>query len=87
MFARLGNFQSYLDEELGIDEPVGDINDVVQIKKSETEPKEEMRDADAPTVESPDDSSEVQTSAGLPGAILDANEEEAVVVQTMQTHT
>ncbi|GMF45288.1 unnamed protein product [Phytophthora fragariaefolia] len=89
MSARLGKFQSYLSEELGPDKPVEDSDEVVEIKQSEwtevggSTPKEEMRDADVP----PDDSSELQTSAGLPGAILDANEDEAVVAQTMHTDT
>lgn len=82
MLLRLGNFQSYLGEELGPDEFVED-DDLVQIKKPKqdevdnVEQKGEMRDANFP------DSS--QTSAGLPGAIMDPSEEEAAA-QTMHAH-
>ncbi|GMF28582.1 unnamed protein product [Phytophthora lilii] len=96
MFARLGSFQLYLGEELGPDEFAENVNtnEVVQIKKikqterSEASNTEEMRGADLPASDSPDDSSiEVQASAGLPGAVMDANEEAEAVAQTMHAHT
>ncbi|KAG7382611.1 TRP-like ion channel Pkd2 [Phytophthora pseudosyringae] len=91
MLSRLGNFQSYLGEELGPDELVEDVsaNEVVRMKKSRQDERSKLGEvdrkdnADLPVNDSPDDGSvEVQTSA-LPGAVLDPNEEAEAVAQTM----
>ncbi|KAG3088031.1 hypothetical protein PI124_g17961 [Phytophthora idaei] len=68
MLSRLGNFQSYLGEELGPDEYV---EDVIQTKKPKQEEQLELERKD----EMPVDDSSVQTAAGLPGAIIDPSEE------------
>ncbi|KAL4099222.1 hypothetical protein PRIC1_007030 [Phytophthora ramorum] len=85
MLSRLGSFQSFLGEELGPEELVDNGNGMVQIKKLKQEEwrefggvghTDEMRGADLPATDSPDDSAvELQTSATLPGAIIDPNEE------------
>ncbi|ETI39176.1 hypothetical protein L914_14612 [Phytophthora nicotianae] len=65
--SRLSNFQSYLGEELGPDEIVGDV---VQIKKPKQEEQLELEEKDLLAI---DDSSVL--SAGLPGAIIHPNED------------
>ncbi|KAG6966785.1 hypothetical protein JG688_00006591 [Phytophthora aleatoria] len=70
MLSRLGNFQSYLGEELGPDEYV---EDVIQTKKPKQEEQLELERKD----EMPVDDSSVQTAAGLPGAIIDPSEAQA----------
>ncbi|KUF77924.1 Polycystic kidney disease 2 1 protein [Phytophthora nicotianae] len=65
--SRLSNFQSYLGEELGPDEIVGDV---VQIKKPKQEEQLELEEKDLLAI---DDSSVL--SAGLPGAIIHSNED------------
>ncbi|ETK79393.1 hypothetical protein F441_15027 [Phytophthora nicotianae CJ01A1] len=65
--SRLSNFQSYLGEELGPDEIVGDV---AQIKKPKQEEQLELEEKDLLAI---DDSSVL--SAGLPGAIIHSNED------------
>ncbi|RLN26575.1 hypothetical protein BBO99_00008310 [Phytophthora kernoviae] len=87
MLSRLGTFQLYLGDELGADKVVHEIVDVEQIQQvSQTEmpaelpdinQKDEMRVVDLPSIDSIHEGSvQVQGSAGLPGAIINTEENE-----------
>jgi hypothetical protein len=80
MLSRLGDFQAYLGQELGPDEVAEDVNDVVAIEKGkQDEVKDEMRGAAKESSSADDSALELQAAAGLPGAVLDPNEEAEAV--------